>query len=297
MLRSLLAVALIVASLAAAPRAEAWCRMTTSTRAAAPGECVHDGVPLAWTHRCSEYAFYSSGWETSTSMSIDQLRDIWAVSFQQWEQITCSSGTMPRLQTLQVEEFSKCDQAEYNQDAGNINTIAFVEDWMSRGYDMAAYAVTTVWHNTSTGEIYDADMEVNNGRGPYGVCDASAGCTDGTVDLQNVITHEAGHYFGMAHTPDSTVATMYAVSPPGEVLKRILKTDDVDGFCNAYGAGFGDDDCDEEPPGGESLECGGAVSCKCTAPGASAPGGASAGLGATLTATWLVVRRRRRRAR
>ena len=71
-----------------------------------------------------------------------------------------------------------------NTDDGNVNVIAFVDDWDSRDYDTAAYAVTTVWHNTDDGEIYDVDMAVNEQRGTYGVCPAPGVPTG--VDLAQI---------------------------------------------------------------------------------------------------------------
>lgn len=269
--------------------ARAWCRMTTSSAAPTPGSpCVTEGIPLEWKRRCIEYSLDARG---SNDLAIEQVGTIVRASFDAWLAIECPDG-MPPFEVRETADFSMCNIAEYNTDEGNVNTIGFVEDWEDREYDPAAYALTTVWHNTRTGEIYDADIEVNEQRGDYGICPPVDGCTDGTIDLQNVLTHEVGHFFGLGHTqPEHAFAVMYAVSPPGEVQKRILRTDDIDGFCSIYPAGSLPESCDFTPRHGLDLNCED-EGCGCSAPGAGdrspLPWIALAVLGGAL-----IVRRRR----
>jgi hypothetical protein len=116
--------------------------------------------------------------------------------------------------------------------------------------DSRVIALTTVSYAQDSGEIVDADMELNAwaGSGPAppgyyftcvdtgGTCGApgQAGCI--AMDVQNVATHEAGHVLGLAH---SSVAgsTMEASAPLGETAKRTLAQDDVQGVCAIYPAG------------------------------------------------------------
>ena len=262
-----LAAAALVAGLLAGPAtSRAWCRMTTSSSAPTPGSpCVTEGIPLEWRRRCIEYSIDGRG---SKDRALDDVRSIVRASFDAWLTIDCPDGRPP-FEVRETEQHAICDRAEYNQENGNVNTVAFVTDWDDREYDPAAYALTTVWHNTRTGEIYDADMEINEQRGTYGVCPDVDGCTDGTIDLRNVLTHEAGHFFGLGHTqPVHSFAVMYAVSPPGEVGKRIPRSDDIEGFCAIYPAGSLPDDCNFTPRHGLDLNCTDDEGCGCSAPGA-----------------------------
>jgi hypothetical protein len=117
------------------------------------------------------------------------------------------------------------------------------------------------------GTILDADMEIVDWDGTPG---SVAGATDGfywtcyrdaqpsaacttygqgdcyAYDLQNTVTHEAGHFLGLAHPCGADVGvscsgypndtTMYPTAISGETQKRTLADDDVSGICAIYPA-------------------------------------------------------------
>ena len=89
-------------------------------------------------------------------------------SFEAWETANCGGGSTPNLIFKPSLEPSRCQRPEFNT-TGNVNTIAFLDPWRDpcadpddTGYDAWALAVTIVWHNTTTGEILDADMMIND---------------------------------------------------------------------------------------------------------------------------------------
>lgn len=266
--------------------------MTTSTTplsAAMP--CATDGIPLEWRRRCTSYAINVNG---EASLSMDELRTIFSTAFDQWTGIVCDGGSAG-IEVHQLPELATCDHAEYQSAGSNIQTFAFAHDW-NPIYDPNAYAVTTVWHNTQTGEILDVDMEINENRGPYAMC-PDAGCSDGRVDLLNVVTHETGHYFGLGHSIIPT-ATMYRAAPAGETIKRSLEGDDTSGFCAIYPPDSLPTECNDEPNGGlaADLACGVVTpkGCCSVAPGAgeTSARGACAIVALCLSLVWW-----RRRAR
>jgi MYXO-CTERM domain-containing protein len=57
-----------------------------------------------------------------------------------------------------------------------------------------------------------------------------------SIDVQNTVTHEAGHTLGLAHSSDAS-ATMAASAPAGETAKRTLHADDLAGICAIYPRG------------------------------------------------------------
>ncbi len=164
-------------------------------------------------------------------------------------------------------------------------------------------ALTTITYDGGTGRILDADLELAGwdgrtgtlqgaARGWYFTCEGEepgplcggggpacctsygdAGCA--SIDLENVVTHEAGHFIGLGHVSDEA-ATMYASTGPGDVSRRSLEADDVAGLCDVYPAGAPAVRCVGDPPGG--CGCGsagaGGRSSSCTT-GRPMPTGAS----------------------
>jgi hypothetical protein len=121
-------------------------------------------------------------------------------------------------------------------------------------------ATTTTTSNRRTGEILDSDIELNDAPPATGTkftfttvdglpctLPGETGCV--RIDVQNTVTHEAGHWLGLDHTPIQS-ATMYASAPSGETSKRILAPDDIDGICTIYPRGAATVTCIASPPGG-----------------------------------------------
>jgi Matrixin len=141
--------------------------------------------------------------------------------------------------------------------------------------DSKAIATTTTTSRTSTGEILDADTELNDVGFPFTTVDGppcpAGGPFSGCVafDVQNTMTHEAGHTLGLGHSTDLN-ATMYAFAPGGQTSKRTLGQDDIDGICFIY------------PKGGPTETGSGSSSAGPTVPFPK-PGGGCASAGA---ASW-----------
>jgi MYXO-CTERM domain-containing protein len=91
-----------------------------------------------------------------------------------------------------------------------------------------------------SGVIFDADVEVNSHEHAITVEEPPP---PGTFDLQGILTHEAGHFLGLAHATDRR-SVMYAYYQPGAIR---LTQDDVDGLCSIY---------PPLPPGGCSCTSG-----------------------------------------
>ncbi|MEM9191316.1 MAG: matrixin family metalloprotease [Myxococcota bacterium] len=249
--------------------ASAYCRMNTSgDNCALCGEDDPDAgcQYLEWDRRCIEVHIDGSG---ARDFDSETLRSIVGVSLDQWLNITCDDVAVD-FDVRISDTPAMCNFAEFNVEEGNVNTVAFADDWERRGYDPMAYALTTVWHNTRTGRILDADIEVNQNRGTYADCPAPDGCTDGRIDLQNVMTHEFGHFFGVGHS-NQPGAAMWPQSPPGEILKRFLKADDMQAICDVYPPGSLDSACDFGQVNGLSLTCPTDEGCSVTEVGRSGP--------------------------
>ena len=262
------ACALLLVAASTPDRASAFCRMTTEGGAQIAGApCEEKGAPLVWTTPCLSYAIDMNASRFMDYAEVEQAVD---ASFATWQTADCGGGETPNL-VFQPLQPSNCKRAEYNCE-GNVNTIAFLDPWRdecapeNQGYDQFAFAVTIVWHNTSTGEIYDADMMINdqdasqfNAGGPYDNC-PDTGCPEGGIgrlgpaDLASIVTHEAGHFIGIGHS-EVPEATMFASAERSSVEKRDLDTDDIEAVCTIYPPGNLDSTCDATPRGGLQLDC------------------------------------------
>jgi hypothetical protein len=154
------------------------------------------------------------------------------------------------------------------------NMIVFYQDSWSKhplpadpaqvvAYAPNAFAVTTIYKSKTTGEIVDADMEINAVRFLWAdlVTHPDLGPL-GAADFQNTLTHELGHVIGLAHpcysqndgptrltdnngnpeldckdpaVPASvSESTMFPAVATSDTLRRTLAADDQQAVCDIY---------------------------------------------------------------
>lgn len=95
-------------------------------------------------------------------------------------------------------------------------------------YSSATLGLTTnTWY--VVGELSDSDMEMNAATVTWG---AGTTISSGDYDYESVVTHEAGHFIGFAHSANS-VAVMFANIGTGEI-KRNLAPPDIADVCAVY---------------------------------------------------------------
>ena len=281
--RSVLRLAALTLTFGLAPsQANAWCQMTTYSGTLLPserGDCVlpsnHPGTSvLAWQHRCTSISLSSE--QASSTLSMDDVRGVFQRSIATWSSVDCG-GAPTGISVDVLNDTNLCTSASHNRGGRNVHSVMFIQNgWTTeRRLSPQAFAVTFVWHNADTGEIYDGDMLLNDSmtgsRGPFAVCDEAACPRDAggvfAVDLENIVTHEMGHYFGVAHTESLNIdATMFESAPPGERSKRTLEEDDTTAICSIYPPGTLSTACDNTPRGGLALDCQ-AHNCGCATPG------------------------------
>ena len=286
--------ALLALVLPARP-AFAYCRTTTCAVANPPPSCTRDpqtgcwqeGIPLLWPQQCISYAVNTAG---SPLLGLDYAAAATIIdqAFAHWPTASCSDGGSPSVAVMSRAGLT-CDRVEYNSTGPNANAILFRDDGWT--HDPTAYALTTVAFSTKTGQILDADMEINTPLLTVG-------------DLDFVVTHESGHFLGLDHSPDPT-AVMYFQYGGGAVVPQ-LSDDDLAAICTAYPTSRSAPACDFEPPKGYATDCGGDVIAACavapeplspevtSSPVASSPAWID-GLAIGAVALTLGARRRRRR--
>jgi hypothetical protein len=113
----------------------------------------------------------------------------------------------------------------YRMGDSNENTVIFEpgKSEMANG----ALAITILTFDREAAQILDADIVVN-GEHDFGVVDdMEPSSARRSYDIQNVLTHELGHFLGLGEDYDDHDATMYAYSMPGELNKRDLGARDA----------------------------------------------------------------------
>lgn len=102
-----------------------------------------------------------------------------------------------------------------------------------KGITSGALAITYVWYYTSTGQLVEADTVFNQNY-KWDLINISAGdCggTNGAYDVQNIATHEFGHWIGLDDlysTVDKDL-TMYGYGETKELKKDSLGLGDISG--------------------------------------------------------------------
>lgn len=177
------------------------------------------GVGLRWFTNCLKVYINEKG-----SSDVDDDSDLDAVksALNEWSQVECSS------MRLAFAGLTNIEKTGYTGEDPVVNVVIWRErKWP---YSQRPIAYTAVTYNPTTGEIVDADIEMN---GEDFVFTTDPAKHHWMIDIQNTVTHELGHAVGLDHSDDE-LATMYAASAPGETHKRTLNEDDIAGLCTLY---------------------------------------------------------------
>jgi hypothetical protein len=294
--------------------AHAYCRTTTIALPAnynpANRGCFTQGLFLYWRNACVGFSINQAASRTVPYADAQRIID---TAFATWMGVTCTaSGKAPGI-TVSDFGAAACDEVRYNPDGANQNLIVFRDDSWPYHDPNNTLGLTTVTFNADTGEIFDADMEINSSAHNLSITEQVPA---NGFDLASVITHEAGHFLGLAHATSSS-ATMFAAYKPGTTALRTLSADDIAGLCSIYP----DADtrivsqtptqpeqlaalaCDPTPRHGLTSACDvptqTETTSKCSAGGALVPssGRNDASAGFAVVAVGLLLVRRRRQAR
>jgi hypothetical protein len=181
-----------------------------------------------------------------------------------------SGAALPSISTIP----GKDRHVGYNPQGPNENVAVYAADGWARAN--GALAVTVLTFDDVTGRIVDADLLINGGghsfavlnddspaggepvllensTSPQSSLDKSNNGKSSRFDVQSVLTHELGHFFGLGEDYDDTSTTMYAKTSPGETHKRILTKSDSTVITGLYADGDGG-----AMAGASKAGCGGA---------------------------------------
>jgi hypothetical protein len=250
--------------------ASAFCRTSvcngkTAGTLCVPAQGADCGTPLFWAPACLGISVQE---DASSQVDLATAEALVQQAFAAWENADCAASGTPGLPAISMTLLDpvSCTAQEYNQGGGNANIVVFRdEEWPYAG-SANTLALTTVTYNLDNGEIFDADLEVNSTM----QVELTTGDNDIRYDLLSILTHEAGHMLGLAHS-DVLEATMTVEYEPGQVELRSLHPDDVAGICAAYPPPD-IETCDPTPRHGFADECDPPIEddgCSCGVVGAS----------------------------
>lgn len=234
--------------------AEAYCR-TRTCDVDENCEIDKDGCSLGtktwWPSGCLTFAIQRDG-SPLQNISAKAALEVAEEAFAFWTDTECHRGGSPPLTFIGQGEV-RCKAPEYNcaPDDWNANVIMFQDDFWP--HHPGALAVTCVTMNLDTGEILDADIELNT---PY-FDFALPGETRGE-DLRTVLTHEVGHFLGLNHS--HVDGSVMFESYESDLIFSSLSDDDIAGICETYPGAEKDPKCDP-PELPDDTSCVGASEC------------------------------------
>jgi hypothetical protein len=299
-----------------APQASAYCRQHScqdefDTHGNPTYECARDeqgciieGNELFYSSPCLSYGI-AKGTGQNLGVSDKTLNQIVKSAFARWKAVDCGKGKHPSFDMQSVgvvatDEPSYCRVTDLNLG------VWFLDPTWPKKLDVSALGYTTSTYAQDDAEVFDADVEINAAK----VKQDFAGAPIEDV-LLSIVTHEAGHVLGLAHSndADAVMATSYGRF---DLIGRELTQDDIDGVCSIYPPGdeptcsaagvseaaLDPDACNdafvEEVESRNQEQSGCALAPRGTAPNGSQS--AALGMGLGLLGTWAARRRTRRQS-
>ena len=169
------------------------------------------GKTLKWSSSTISYNIHTAG-----SDDISDNSHIPAIehAFQSWSDVSGSNINLVR----------GADTAS-GSTGGSGHTITFDETNSSGFFPSGSgiVAITPITYMLADGRITDADILFNGNQFTF-----STDQTPGTFDVQDVLTHEVGHFIGLDHSPVVS-GTMWPYVSQTQWLHRSLSQDDEAG--------------------------------------------------------------------
>ena len=187
----------------------------------APGvNCPHVGTPLSWHTFPVRYFINSDG----SGLDFGTVRNAVSAAFGNWQSAS-NAGIV----------FEGGGQTSKHSDGRDgCNVIS----WVALGNNAAdTFAQTIVTFDSNSGELFDADTEMNSSFEFAVLPSGEVDPTDPRADVQATESHEAGHALGLAHEnrfgPD---VVMFFSDTSGDTTHRTLSSDDRSGVRAIYPA-------------------------------------------------------------
>jgi len=199
--------------------------------------------------------------EDISASELDALVDD---GFRTWSDVTCGGGGTPVL-SVGSQGPINCDQVEYdcNVPEANSNIVMFRDDFATStaGLRYGVIALTTLTANLVTGELFDADIEINSRDEDFEILGAGGIGNNQPRDLRGVINHELGHFLGLSHSEQRGALMRAAYEGTSDPA-----ADDSAAMCEALGAAASNPSCEVAALGSDAACVGQDTTCRSQAP-------------------------------
>ena len=136
-----------------------------------------------------------------------------------WEDVACAD--------IEFAFMGTTDKVWDNDDQNTIFCVSNPEDWQ---FGVGA-AGATLWLPKPDGYTEEVDLALNAADLEWRDGGGNA-LEQGIMDPQAMITHELGHWLGLAHTPHPYGTMYFGLLPNG--IQKTLSGDDKAGVCSLY---------------------------------------------------------------
>ncbi len=169
----------------------------------------------------------------SDDLSFDEAQSALQKAFDAWDAAPCADVAFEYKGPANVPVESCGTGSPDRKNVMVWQETAWPAEW--KGAIAIAVPVYAVG-GSSDGQIVDADIIFDGVDFKWS---ASVAPVAGKMDLQNVAAHEIGHLLGLSHpgedgTADHPESTMYPKSTTGEIIRRYMSLDDIQGLCKIY---------------------------------------------------------------
>jgi MYXO-CTERM domain-containing protein len=231
----ILGVAALGSAALVAGNADAFCRTTTTRPPAgydpAVSGCWTQGKPIAWLW--DERISYELAAGASRQVDLADATRAADRAFAQWNQVECVGGP-PNVTAFDDGPVAAsgvaidcrsipCDPTL----PGDYHLIVFRDDRWDEEDPVNTLALTTITYAAESGVLFNAEIEINSHDHRLATREP---IPRGAFWLEAILTHEAGHFLGLAHATDRR-SIMYAYYTSGSTE---LTPDDVAGICATY---------------------------------------------------------------
>jgi hypothetical protein len=202
----------------------AFCRQRASNAPPGPSGCVEEGLPVYWPSSCVGYHMNQAA---SSQVSLADASAIMAGAFAGW--LGGSDVCFPSISVTALAPTASTTIG-YDMNGPNENIVVFRDEGLGATFGTVLEAPTTTY-DIRTGEILDVDIEINTHDHTF-IFEDTVDAGD-SYDLRYVLTHSAGHFFGLAHSQVEG-AVMQALASPGVKPRPWIQDDDARGICAIY---------------------------------------------------------------